>query len=89
MKAWAKDLKVEGSIIQCLADTRCELTEELGLVMDHPGPVGILGSARCKRFSMLIDNGVIKTVNVAEGPDDPSGDGDPTVSLVAKMLSDL
>lgn len=89
MAAWAKDQKVEGSIITFLGDTRSELTQALGLVLDHPGPMGKLGNPRCKRFSMLVDNGIIKTINVAVADDDPAGDDKPDVSLVEKMLGDL
>jgi len=89
MTAWAKDQGVEGSIITFLGDPRSELTEALGLVLDHPGPMSVLGNKRCKRFSMLIDDGVIKTINVAAAEDDPAGDSNPAVSLVEKMLEDL
>lgn len=89
MAAWAKDQKIEGSIITFLGDTRSELTQALGLVLDHPGPMGVLGNPRCKRFSMLVDNGIIKTINIAEAADDPAGDDKPTVSCVEKMLGDL
>mmetsp|Transcript_61610 Transcript_61610/g.190848 ORF Transcript_61610/g.190848 Transcript_61610/m.190848 type:complete len:90 (+) Transcript_61610:462-731(+) len=89
MMGWAREQGVEGSIVSFLADTRSEVTEALGLVMDHPGPMSVLGNARCKRFSMLIDDGVIKTINVAAAEDDPAGDDDPSVSLVEKMLADL
>lgn len=89
MTGWAKDQGVSGSIIKFLGDPCSTLTEALGVVMDHPGPMSVLGGARCKRFSMLIDNGIVKTVNVAAKDDDPAGDGDPSVSLVEKMLEDL
>lgn len=89
MKGWAADQGIEDTMIKFLADTRSELTQALGVVMDHPGPMSVLGNKRCKRFSMLIDNGVIKTFNVAEGPDDPAGDDDPSVSLVENMLTQL
>jgi len=89
MTAWAEDQGVEGSIITFLGDPRSEVTEALGLVLDHPDPMSVLGNPRCKRFSMLIDDGVIKTINVAAAEDDPAGDDNPTVSLVDKMLSDL
>mmetsp|Transcript_31857 Transcript_31857/g.101450 ORF Transcript_31857/g.101450 Transcript_31857/m.101450 type:complete len:90 (+) Transcript_31857:576-845(+) len=89
MTAWAKDQGVEGSIITFLGDPRSELTKALDLVLDHPGPMSVLGNPRCKRFSMLIDDGVIKTVNVAAAEDDPAGDDNPTVTLVEKMLEDL
>jgi len=89
MTAWAKDQGVDGSIISLLGDPRSELTKALDLVLDHPGPMSVLGNTRCKRFSMLIDDGVIKTMNVAASDDDPAGDNNPTVSLVEKMLADL
>lgn len=89
MTAWAKDQGVEDSIITFLGDPRSEMTEALGLTLDHPGPMSVLGNKRCKRFSMLIDDGVIKTINVAAAEDDPAGDDNPTVSLVEKMLEDL
>jgi len=89
MTAWAKDQGIEDSIITFLGDPRSELTEALGLVLDHPGPMSVLGTKRCKRFSMFIDDGIIKTINVAAAEDDPAGDDNPTVSLVEKMLQDL
>jgi len=89
MKAWAKDQKIEDSIITFLGDPSSVLTEKLGTVLKHPGPMGKLGYARCKRFSMMIDNGVIKIFNIAEAEDDPAGDECPEVSLVEKMLEQL
>lgn len=90
MTGWSKEMKCDkGTLITMYGDPRSELTEALGLVLDHPGPMSVLGNPRCKRFSMLIDDGVIKSVNVAEGPDDPAGDSKPDVSLVDKMLKDL
>jgi len=89
MTAWAADQGVEGSIISFLGDPRSEMTKALGMVLEHPGPMSVLGNPRCKRFSMLIDDGVIKTINVAEGPDDPAGDDKPDVSLAENMLTQL
>lgn len=63
MQAWAKDQGVEGSMLTFLADTRCELTEALDLVLNVP----VLGNARCKRFAMVVEDGVIKALNVAGG----------------------
>jgi len=76
-------------MITFLGDPRSELTKALGLVLDHPGPMAVLGNNRCKRFSMLIEDGIIKTVNVAAANDDPAGDNDPSVALAEKMLGDL
>jgi len=89
MTGWAKDQKVDGSIVTFLGDPRSEFTQALGLVLDHPGPMGVLGTPRCKRFSMIIDDGVIKTIRVASSPDDPAGDSDPSASLVEQVLQDL
>lgn len=91
MKAWAKDQGVNGSMITFLADTRGEFTEAIGMFMDHPGPKEDLGSPRCKRFVLVCQNGVVKNVEVSEGPDDPAGDNDPKgpitkVTLVEHVL---
>merc|ERR1740129_1051844 len=58
MQAWAADQQVGNSIIEMFGDPGSVLTEALGLVLDHPGPMSVLGNPRCKRFSMFIDNGV-------------------------------
>jgi len=89
MKGWGEDQGIEDSFVTFLADPRLELTEALGLVMDHPGPMSVLGTKRCKRFSMLIDDGVVKAVNVAETEDDPAGDDDPSSTLAENMLEIL
>lgn len=89
MKGWGADQGIEGSIVKFVGDPRRELTEALGLTLDAAGPMGLFGGTRCKRSSMLIEDGVIKTVNVAEAPDDPAGDDNPGVSLVENMLTQL
>jgi len=86
MKAWAKDQKVEGSIIRFLADTRCQFTRKIGMSMLHPGPKGALGNIRCKRFVIVVEDGVVKNVEVSEGPDDPAGDNEPDGPVTAKTL---
>ena len=60
MEGWAKDQKVEGSMITFLGDTRMELTKALDLVLDAEKPMEVLGNPRCKRFAMVVDNGIIK-----------------------------
>mmetsp|Transcript_117430 Transcript_117430/g.332726 ORF Transcript_117430/g.332726 Transcript_117430/m.332726 type:complete len:94 (-) Transcript_117430:380-661(-) len=89
MGAWAENQKIEGSNITFLGDPRSELTEELGLGLDHPGPMSVLGNPRCKRFAMYLDDGVIKTLHVAEAEDDPAGDANPASTFVEKMLEDI
>jgi len=84
MKAWAKDQKIEGSIITFLGDTRREFSEAIGMCMDHAGPKHALGSKRCKRFVLIVEDGIVKNVEVSEAPDDPAGDNDPTGTITAK-----
>lgn len=89
MGAWENDQKTAGTLVDLMGDPRSELTKALDLVLDHPGPMGVLGNTRCKRFSMLIADGKIKTLNVAAADDDPAGDDRPEISMVDKMLEDL
>merc|ERR1719333_1677021 len=70
-----------------MADTQGSLTEALGVVMDHPGPVGVLGAPRCERHAVYVEDGIIKAFEVAASPDDPAGDAKPDVSLVENMMS--
>jgi len=84
MKGWAKEQGVEGSIVRFLADTRCQFTRKIGMSMLHPGPKGALGNIRCKRFVLVVDDGVVKNVEVSEGPDDPAGDNEPEGPITAK-----
>jgi 2-Cys peroxiredoxin 5 len=89
MTGWSAKQGCDGTMVTMLGDPRSELTEALGVVLDHPGPMSVLGTPRCKRFSMLIDDGIIKTINIAATEDDPAGDDNPKISLVEKMLGDL
>jgi peroxiredoxin len=58
MAAWGRDQDAIGKI-RFLGDGSAELTKKLGLDMDIPG-MGV----RMKRCSLLVDNGVVKQVNV-------------------------
>src|SRR6187549_3574301 len=60
MAAWGRD---QGGIgkIRFLGDGSAELTKKLGLEVDIPGM-----GPRTRRFSMLVDNGVVKQLNVEE-----------------------
>jgi peroxiredoxin len=60
MGAWGRDLKVAGKV-RMMADGTAGYTKKLGLEVDLPG-LGV----RCRRFSMLVDNGVVKTLNIEE-----------------------
>eukprot|EP00933_Yihiella_yeosuensis_P008105 TRINITY_DN113410_c0_g1_i1.p3 TRINITY_DN113410_c0_g1~~TRINITY_DN113410_c0_g1_i1.p3 ORF type:complete len:100 (+),score=27.07 TRINITY_DN113410_c0_g1_i1:370-669(+) len=89
MKAWAQDQKTEGSLITLYADTRAIITKALDVVLNHPGPMSVLGNERCQRFSMYVKDCVVKTLNVAAAEDDPAGDDRPEVSMAEKMLQDI
>ena len=65
MDAWAADQKIEGSMLTFLADPRSEVTQELGMILDHPGPISKLGYNRSKRFAMYIEDGIIKVWKVS------------------------
>lgn len=92
MMAWEKDQGVQPdtkSLIKLYGDPTSKFSKALDLVLDNSGVMGVLGNPRCKRFSSLVKNCKVVTVNVAEGPDDPAGDDAPEVSMVDKMLADL
>lgn len=87
MTAWAQDQGIEGSMITFLGDPSRALTDALGMVLDHPGPMGVLGYKRCKRFALYLEDGVIKIWRVSEGPDDPAGDNDPSATTAEAMIA--
>jgi peroxiredoxin len=62
MAAWGKDQKV-GDDILMLADGNGEFASAVGLEMDGTG-FGM--GKRIQRFSMVIDNGVVKSLNIEE-----------------------
>ena len=60
MDAWGKDQKV-GDKVLMLADGNADFAKALGLELDLvANGMGV----RCKRFSMLVDTGVVKSVNI-------------------------
>lgn len=60
MAAWGRDQKAIGEI-RFLGDGSAELAKKLGLELDlTKGGMGM----RMQRFSMFVDNGVVKQVNV-------------------------
>ena len=62
MHAWAKDQKAQGKI-RFMADGSADYTKKLGLELDLMGRgMGM----RCQRFSMLVDDGVVKQLNIEQ-----------------------
>jgi peroxiredoxin len=64
MKKWAEATGGDGKI-DFLADGSAEFAKGVDMVLDaSAGGLGI----RSKRYSMLIDDGVVKQINVEEAP---------------------
>ena len=64
MGAWGRDQKAEGRV-RMLADGSGDFTRALGLELDlSKGGLGM----RSKRYSMLVDDGVVKSLNVEQQP---------------------
>jgi glutaredoxin/glutathione-dependent peroxiredoxin len=60
MGAWGRDQKAVGKV-RMMADGSAEYTRKLGLEFDLSGRgMGI----RCQRFSMLVEDGVVKALNI-------------------------
>jgi peroxiredoxin len=60
MGAWARDQKTAGKI-RMMGDGSADYTKALGLEFDLAARgMGM----RCQRFSMLVDNGVVKQLNI-------------------------
>jgi peroxiredoxin len=62
MGAWGKDQKADGKV-HMLADGNGDFTRATGLEMD--GTKFGMGK-RSQRYSMIVDNGVVKSLNVEE-----------------------
>jgi len=60
MGAWARDQKAEGKV-RMMGDGSASYTKALGLEFDLTARgLGV----RCQRFSMLVDDGVVKALNI-------------------------
>ena len=62
MSAWGQEQQVGGKI-RMLADVDAEFTKDLGMEFDASG---ILGGIRSKRYSIIVENGVVTSLNVEE-----------------------
>ncbi|WP_112663280.1 peroxiredoxin [Microvirga flavescens] len=70
MDAWAKASNGEG--VEFLADGNGDFAKALGLAMDGTG-FGL--GTRSKRYSMVVDNGVVTTLNVEDTPSQANASG--------------
>lgn len=79
MSAWAKATGGDGKI-RFLADWDAAFTKAVGMDMDlSAGTLGV----RSKRYSMIVEDGVVKTINVEESP------GEVVVSGADTLLGQL
>jgi len=79
MAAWGKEQKTEGKV-RMLADGSGDFARALGLELDlTKGGLGV----RSKRYAMLIDKGVVKSLNIEAQP------GQVEVSSAEAMLKAL
>ena len=65
MKAWGDATRANDTGITMLADAESEFTSAIGMNFSAP-PVGFVN--RSKRYSMLVDNGVVKILNAESNP---------------------
>jgi len=79
MTAWGKDQRAEGRVAM-LADGSGDFVRALGLELDLTN-AGL--GMRSKRYSMLVDNGIVKSLNIEEQP------GQVDVSSAETMLRAL
>lgn len=62
MGAWARDQKTAGKV-RMLGDGNAEFTNAVGMVLDSTrGGMGL----RSRRYSMIVDDGVVKALNLDE-----------------------
>jgi peroxiredoxin len=77
--AWADASGGKGKIL-FLSDGNAEFTKKIGMDFDGSG-IGL--GTRSKRYAMLVDDGVVKVLNVEDSP------GVAVESTAAKMLESL
>ena len=64
LTAWSNASQADGKI-EMLADGSAEFTKKLGLEVDLTGRgLGV----RSRRYSMVVEDGVVKSLNVEEAP---------------------
>jgi peroxiredoxin len=65
MQSWAKELGADTAGIGMLSDGDGSYTKEIGFDFTAP-PVGLIG--RSKRYSMIVEDGVVTALNAEENP---------------------
>ncbi|MEM7423346.1 MAG: peroxiredoxin [Pseudomonadota bacterium] len=80
MKAWAEQTGADAAGIRCLGDSRSELAKAMDIELDGSA-IGLV--SRLMRFSALVDDGVVKALNVEGAP------GEMDVTSAEKLLADM
>ncbi len=80
MKAWGEATGASAAGIRMLADASADFTKAIGLDFSAP-PVGLL--SRSQRYSMFIEDGVVKVLNVEGSP------GEATCSLGEALVDQI
>ena len=80
MNAWGESTGAKQAGIRMLADPEAKFAKALGLDFSAP-PVGLID--RSKRYSMLVEGGVVKALNVEDNP------GEATCSTGDSLLDQL
>ncbi len=65
MKAWGEATGATDAGLTLLADAESTFTKAIGMDFDAP-PAGLV--ARSKRYAMIVEDGVVKTLNEEESP---------------------
>ncbi len=65
MKAWGEATGATAAGIRMLADAEAAFTKAIGLDFTAP-PAGLI--SRSRRYSMLVEDGVVKVLNLEESP---------------------
>ena len=80
MNAWAEAVKAEG--IEFYADSDGSFTEFVGQSMDL-NAAGLGPGMRSNRYSMLVEDGVVKEMQIEEAPSDLKvSDGDTMLAAI-------
>ncbi|XP_009774055.1 peroxiredoxin-2E-2, chloroplastic-like [Nicotiana sylvestris] len=65
MKSWKENLKINDEVL-LLSDGNLEFTKAIGCELDlSDKPIGL--GVRSRRYAMLVDDGVVKVLNLEEG----------------------
>ncbi|XP_043931746.1 peroxiredoxin-5, mitochondrial [Protopterus annectens] len=82
MTAWGQAHHAEGKV-RMLADSTGAFTKAVDMFLDNAHLEEVLGNKRSKRYSMVVDDGVVKVLNV-----EPDGTG-LTCSLAKDLVSQI